>query len=105
AVAGLSDLPADSRVVTDEPGLAWRAGRRVPGQLVDASIKRIEQGQITTDVIAEAAAERDVCAVLVWDDRYADLPDLRDRLTDEGYTVTARYDGPRVLYERARCNP
>ncbi|MGQ0805813.1 MAG: hypothetical protein ACT4PI_18410, partial [Actinomycetota bacterium] len=40
AVAGLSDLPADSRGVTDEPGLAWRAGPRVPGQLVDASIKR-----------------------------------------------------------------
>jgi len=103
AVADLADLPDGFEVVTDEPGLAWRAGRRVPGRLVDASIKRIEQGQITTGVIAEAAAERDVCAVLVWDDRYGDLPGLPDRLADDGYGVAARYGGPRVLYVRDEC--
>ena len=65
-------------MITDEPGLAWRADRLVPGELVDASIKRIEQGQITTDVLGDAAADDDVCAVLVWDgDRYGDLPGLR----------------------------
>jgi 4-amino-4-deoxy-L-arabinose transferase-like glycosyltransferase len=103
AVADLVALPDGREVITDEPGLAWRAGRRVPGQLVDASIKRIEQGQITTGVIAEAAAGRDVCAVLVWDDRYGDLPGLPDRLADDGYGVAARYGGLRVLYVRDEC--
>ncbi len=103
AVARLTELPAGSEVITDEPGLAWRAGHRVPGQLVDASIKRIEQGQITTGVITAAAKAPDVCAVLVWDDRYGDLPGLPAGLADIGYGVAARYGGPRVLYERDDC--
>ncbi|HUF83986.1 MAG TPA: hypothetical protein VMQ81_05265, partial [Acidimicrobiia bacterium] len=103
ATADLRRLPAGTEVITDEPGLAWRAGHRVPGELVDASIKRIEQGQITTGVIAKAAAADDVCAVLVWDDRYGDLPGLPERLADEGYRATARYGGPRVLYARDDC--
>jgi hypothetical protein len=96
-------VPASAEVITDDPGLAWRAGRRVPGNLVDASIKRIEQGQITTTVIVDAAATDDVCAVLVWDDRYADLPRLADRLAAEGYDEVASYGGQRVLYEKEAC--
>jgi hypothetical protein len=96
-------VPDSAEVITDDPGLAWRAGRRVPGNLVDASIKRIEQGQITTTVIVDAAATDDVCAVLVWDDRYADLPGLADRLAAEGYDEVASYGGQRVLYEKEAC--
>ena len=95
----------DAEVITDDPGLAWRAGRRVPGELVDASIKRIEQGQITTTVVVGTADTNQVCAVLVWDDRYADLPGLADRLAAVGYDEVARYGGPRVLYEKADCRP
>jgi hypothetical protein len=103
AVDVLSRLPSGAEVITDEPGLAWRANQRVPGSLVDASIKRIEQEQITTGVLADAAADADVCAVLVWDNRYGDLVGLRERLTGERYEVVARYSGPRVLYERPAC--
>jgi hypothetical protein len=70
---------------------------------VDASIKRIEQGHITTGVIARTAAEDGVCAVLVWDDRYGDLGGLPARLADQGYDVGARFGGPRVLYLRDDC--
>jgi hypothetical protein len=42
--------------------------------------------------------------VLVWTSRYANL-DLGPRLTDAGYEVTARYGGPRVLYEKSACRP
>jgi hypothetical protein len=96
-------VPEGAEVITDDPGLAWRAGRRVPGELVDASIKRIEQGQITTTVVVDAAATDDVCAVLVWDDRYADLRGLADRLAAEGYDEVARYGRGRVLYEKGAC--
>jgi len=103
AVTALEALPYDALVITDNPGLAWRAERRIPGFLVDSSIKRIEQHQITTAVLARAAARSDVCAVLVWDDRYGNRPHLPARLADIGYRVEARYGGPRVLYERPTC--
>ncbi|MGH9049828.1 MAG: hypothetical protein ACRDY4_08875, partial [Acidimicrobiia bacterium] len=98
-------LPENAEVITDDPGLAWRAERRVPGQLVDASIKRIEQGQITTTVLVDTATTDDVCAVLVWDDRYADLPGLDDRLAARGYEEVARYGDRRVLYGKDACRP
>jgi hypothetical protein len=102
-VADLEALPPGAQVITDELGLAWRADRLVPGELVDASIKRIQQEQITTDVLLDAAAEPEVCAVAVWSARYGDLPGLAERLADEGYEVAAEYGGPRVLYVKQDC--
>jgi Dolichyl-phosphate-mannose-protein mannosyltransferase len=104
AVDALTRLPGDGLVITDEPGLAWRAGHRVPGRFVDASIKRIEQGQITTRALAEAAAKPEVCAVLVWDDRYGELH-LGPPLVAEGYEVTERFGDRRVLYLKPGCDP
>ncbi|HEX6310361.1 MAG TPA: glycosyltransferase family 39 protein [Acidimicrobiia bacterium] len=103
AVDDLGALPDDSAVITDDPGLAWRAERRVPGDLVDSSIKRIEQGQITTGVIVDTARDDDVCAVLVWHDRYADLPGLGAELERSGYEEAARYGDERVLYTKGEC--
>jgi hypothetical protein len=104
AVDALRDLPSGSLAISDEPGFLWRAGRLTDPYLDDSSIKRIEQGQITAARLASAAAKPDVCAVLVWTNRYADL-DLGPRLADAGYEVTARYGGPRVLYEKPDCRP
>jgi hypothetical protein len=102
AVDALRALPRGSRAISDEPGFLWRAGRLTDPYLADSSIKRIEQGQVTAAKLQDAAAKPDVCAVLVWTDRYADL-DLGPRLADVGYEVTARYGGPRVLYEKREC--
>jgi Dolichyl-phosphate-mannose-protein mannosyltransferase len=102
AVDDLRALPRGSRAISDEPGFLWRAGRLTDPYLADSSIKRIEQGQVTAAKLQDAAARPDVCAVLVWTNRYADL-DLGPRLADVGYEVTARYGGPRVLYEKREC--
>jgi hypothetical protein len=102
AVDALRALPRGSLAISDEPGFLWRAGRLTDPYLADSSIKRIEQGQVTAAKLGEAAAQPDVCAVLVWTNRYADL-DLGPRLADAGYEVTARYGGPRVLYEKREC--
>jgi hypothetical protein len=104
AVDALRDLPAGSLAISDEPGFLWRARRLTDPYLDDSSIKRIEQGQITAAKLASAAAKPDVCAVLVWTTRYADL-DLGPRLAGAGYEVAARYGGPRVLYEKRDCRP
>jgi 4-amino-4-deoxy-L-arabinose transferase-like glycosyltransferase len=102
----LERLPSDALVISDDPGFAWRANRRVPGNFVDVSMKRFQQRALTTDVVARAAADRDVCAVVVWSTaRLGSLPDLPARLADEGFRPVARSGGPRVLYEREDCDP
>jgi Dolichyl-phosphate-mannose-protein mannosyltransferase len=103
AVDALRRIPAQGLVISDEPGLLWRAERLTVPYFDDSSIKRIEQGQITGPKLAAAAAKPDVCAVLVWT-RYADL-DLAPRLIRAGYEETARFGGDRVLYEKPDCRP
>jgi Dolichyl-phosphate-mannose-protein mannosyltransferase len=104
AVDALRELPADGLVISDEPGLLWRADRLTVPVLADSSIKRIEQGHITAPKLAAAAAQRDVCAVLVWTRRYADF-DLGPRLGNVGYREVVRFGGSRVLYEKPDCRP
>jgi len=102
AVDDLRHLPSGALAISDEPGFLWRAGRLTVPALDDSSIKRIEQGQITAAKVARAASRRDVCGVLLWTTRFADL-DLGPRLTAAGYEVAARYGGPRVFYEKRDC--
>jgi 4-amino-4-deoxy-L-arabinose transferase-like glycosyltransferase len=104
AVDDLRNLPSGALALADEPGFLWRADRLTDPYLDDSSIKRIEQGQVTAEKLERAAARTDVCAVLVWTNRYADL-DLGPRLSAAGYEVAARYGGPRVLYEKRECRP
>lgn len=108
AVDRLRSLPPGALVISDDPGFAWRADRRVPGNFVDVSMKRFQQGQLTTDVVARAADDPEVCAVLVWSkDRLGSLQSLPERLGREGYEVLQRFPGdePRVLYARSDCEP
>ncbi|MEX2253813.1 MAG: hypothetical protein WEC34_00085 [Acidimicrobiia bacterium] len=107
-VERLAALPDDAWVISDDPGFAWRAEHRVPGEFVDVSVKRFQQGNLTTDVVSDAAADRRVCAVLVWSaERLGSLRALPARLRELGYEPVARYPGPsaRVLYERSDCSP
>jgi hypothetical protein len=105
-VERLRELPEGAQVVTDEPGFAWRAERRPPDDLVDASIKRIQKGDLTGASVARAARRAQVCAVLVWSkQRFGSLRDLPRRLDAAGYHAAARYGQGRVLYARGRCAP
>jgi len=102
----LRALPDDAWVISDDPGFAWRAGRRVPGDYVDVSMKRFQQGALTKAGVLAAARDPRVCAVLVWSgQRLGSLPGLGAVLEERGYEVAARYPGPteRVLYERPDC--
>jgi hypothetical protein len=100
-VTALRALPDGALVISDEPGLAWRAGyATVPG-LNDTSIKRIDQGQITTASVADAAARDGVCAVVVWSNRFArELPGLAGALADAGYETSASWPPHRALWQR-----
>ncbi len=103
ARADLRALPPGAWVISDDPGVVWRAGRRTPDDLVDTSILRIESHRLTAPSLARAAVRDPVCAVLVWSSRFGDLTSLPRLLEDHGYAPTGRYGGPRVLYTRADC--
>jgi hypothetical protein len=103
-VARLRELPDDALVISDDPGLAWRAGHGPPGELADPSFQRIENGQITTGSLARSAASREVCGVVVSSGQhFGSLPGLPSRLTAQGYR--AERFGPMTLYRRAGCRP
>ncbi|MDQ1568456.1 MAG: hypothetical protein QOF96_3336 [Actinomycetota bacterium] len=103
ARADLRALPAGAQVISDDPGVVWRAGRRTPPDLVDTSILRIESGRLTAASLARAAADHRVCAVLVWSHRFAGLGPLPDLLRQAGYAAGPRYGGPKVLWQRSKC--
>lgn len=102
----LQGLPEGALVISDDPGLVWRAGRATPPDLVDTSILRIESDRITPESLADAADDPSVCAVVVWSStRFGSLEDLPDRLAERGYEVAANYDDVRTLYVRPDCDP
>lgn len=117
--AALHDLEAlepGARVITDEPGLVWRAGLSTLPAAVDIADKAIDQGRITTAMVLGWTRETDVCAVLVWDRSLAtQLPGLSAALTREGFVIAGHYglvdqgdvdDAPtqlRTLWVKAAC--
>ena len=103
ARADLRALPRSTQVISDDPGVVWRAGRRTPDDLVDASILRIESGRLTAASLARAASDRRVCAVLIWSHRFADLAGLPGLLQEVGYSAGPRYGGVKALWTRPGC--
>lgn len=89
--------PADGLVITDAQGLAWLAGRGVPGPLVDTSHERFHAGSLSGDDIVAAADDPEVCAVLIWTGRlrrlgrlHLDLPEYRQVWADGGRSLLLR---------------
>jgi hypothetical protein len=98
----LRELPDGALVISDDPGLAWRAGHAPPGELADPSFQRIENGQITTASLARAARSDGVCAVVVSSPQhFGSLRDLPSQLESSGYR--AERLGDIVLYRRPGC--
>ena len=90
----LRGLPSGALAISDDPGVVWRAGRRTPPDLVDASILRLQSGNLDSAGIAAAATDPTVCAVVVRSTvRWGALPDLPDRLAEAGYQLV-RDEGP-----------
>lgn len=102
----LAALPEGALAISDDPGLVWRAGRRTTPDLVDASMLRIQTGDLTSASIAAVAAGDDVCAVAVRsDDRWGSFDDLPDRLAAAGYELAESDDDGHRLYLRSPCTP
>lgn len=105
-VAGLRQLPNEALAISDDPGIVWRAGRRTPPDLVDASALRMESGDITAFSVAAAAADPTVCAVVVRSHvRWGSFTDLPDRLSALGYQVVWGDDPSDRVYVDPTCDP
>jgi hypothetical protein len=105
-VARLEALPEGALAISDDPGIVWRAGRRTPPDLVDASILRMETGQITSASLEAVATEPDVCAVVVRSRvRWGSFDDLPERLADAGYDIAHEDPQGRRLYLKTACRP
>jgi hypothetical protein len=101
----LRALPRDAWAISDDSGYVYRAGLRTPPLLNDPSVKRIDQGLLTTDMVADAARDPRVCAVVVWSPRFAhDLPGLAGRLRADGLEKRS-FHGDRALWLRPDCRP
>jgi hypothetical protein len=104
AVERLEQLPDGALAISDEPGLVWRSGHQTPSDLVDASMLRIETGDITSESLGAVAAQPDVCAVVITSGaRWGSFEDLPDRLADAGYELAAADGGVRRLYVKPDC--
>ena len=102
AIAQMRALPKGAWVMSDDPGLPWRAGRRVPANLVDGSVLRIDEHLVTTATVRAAAADPKVCIVLVWSDRWGeDLPGLPGALRHVGYTLEHHYGPNHDLWSKS----
>jgi hypothetical protein len=103
AVHDLRSLRPGAWAISDEPGLVFRAGRRTPPDLVDASRLRIDERRITTESLVAAARDQRVCTVLVWSRRFGRLPGLPEALQGAGFVAVRQYDGGRTLFAKNRC--
>lgn len=102
----LAQLPRNAQVISDEPGFVYRANLHTPPLLNDPSVKRIDQHLLTTAMVARAARNPAVCAVVVWSTRFGrDLPGLPDALREAGLAKRVTYGGDRALWLRPNCHP
>jgi len=106
-VAAIQALPEGYWVLSDEPGLVWRAGKRTSDDLVDPSMLRVEQGRYTEDSLADAARDPRVCAVVIRSDkRFGYFPGLPQKLLNQGFVITQESPsaaGLQQMFTRADC--
>jgi hypothetical protein len=94
---------ADDFVVTDQPYLAFLAGRKVPPQLVDTAISRVRSRSLTASRAQAIAAEYNPRVVLLWGDRLRGLAAFKSWVETNYQAVKVynrRDDTDRILYLR-----
>jgi hypothetical protein len=103
----LRGLPRGALAISDDPGIVWRAGRRTTDDLVDTSLLRIQTDRMSERSVAAAAAQPDVCAVVIRSEvRWGSFAGLPARLETLGYRRVLDADGPRGVWTRSsgRCS-
>lgn len=104
-VAALEQLPEGAWVISDEPGVVWRSGRRTTDDLVDPSMLRRQQDRYTAQSLARDAEDPRVCAVVrISDQRFGYFEDLPELLSARGYVADPEVGAGDVLFVRSDCS-
>jgi hypothetical protein len=101
-MARLRALPKQAQVISDSQGFVWQSGHYTPRWLNDNSLSRIEQGRLTTSMVAAGAAEAKTCAVVMWTTRFTQhMPGLRAALESENYAQHVYAPGHELWVKRS----
>ncbi len=104
-MAHLQRLPEGAVILSDEPGVVWRAGLRTTDDLVDPSMLRRQQERYTEDSLLRDAADPSVCAVVtISSERFAAFDGLADGLEQEGFDPVPDVGDGQVLFLRQDCS-
>ncbi len=104
-LAELRRLPPDAWVISDEPGVVWRAGLRTTDDLVDPSMLRRHQERYTEQSLLDDASDPRICAfVAISEQRFAHFEGLPDGLADLGYEPVPDVGDGQVLFVRQDCS-
>lgn len=95
----VATVPPDQPIVSDDPMIVFRAGRRVPPDLTDTSFTKIASGFLTVDQLIAVTQREQPAAIIFWSDRFAGLPAWR-AWVEERYASGCRYAPKRVIFLR-----
>ncbi|MCD6518722.1 MAG: hypothetical protein J7M05_02195 [Anaerolineae bacterium] len=84
-------------VITDDPMLAFKAGRRIPPWLAVPSARRIEAGKLTAEELIRLAERVHPEAILFWEERLTRLPEFV-RWVRQRYVAVRAYEDARWIY-------
>lgn len=105
-LVALEELPEGALVISDEPGVVWRAGARTPDDLVDPSMLRRQQGRYTEQSLLHDAADRRVCAFVRYSEqRFAHFDGLPGHLEGIGFEAVPEVGDGTVLLVKPDCLP
>jgi hypothetical protein len=96
------DTKPDDLVVSDLPVAAYLADRRVPGELVDTAMLRLDTGSLTPDSILATMDRRCVKAVVVGR-VFGLLPGFTNRIAERFSASRREYGVTVYTNRRARC--
>ncbi|MDQ2678227.1 MAG: glycosyltransferase family 39 protein [Actinomycetota bacterium] len=104
-LAELRQLPRDAWVISDEPGVVWRAGLRTTDDLVDPSMLRRQQERYTEQSLIDDASDPRICAVVaISEQRFGHFGGLAEGLATEGFEPVAGVGDGSVLFVRQDCS-
>ena len=90
----------DEWVLSDNPGAAFRARRKVIPYLVDTSGTRVDAGSLTSELAIDKVGSYRPAVVVTWSRRLGRLNQFTRWLPDNGYRLERSYDNGWRLYVR-----
>jgi hypothetical protein len=92
--------PPDGWVLSDNPGAAFDARRKVLPYLVDTSGTRVDAGSLTSALATEQVQRYQPSVIVTWPRRLGKLDDFTRRLPELGYRLEKSYQPGWRVYVR-----